>query len=117
MSSEAVQEAVESPALAREPWRAANLSLMVPGLGQLEMGARAAGWFFIVTSVLLWLLGAAFFVTPGLPGTVGVVLLVLALLFDIVAVVDAHARAKSANTPEQEETRTSQRDAWKTIFL
>lgn len=115
--SDSLPEAVPTEAPAREPWRAVNLSMMLPGLGQLEAGERAAGWFFLVGSLVLWLLAVAFFFLPPLPGWVGVVLIFMTLAFDIAAIFDAYAKAKSANTPEQEETRTSQRDAWKTTFF
>lgn len=116
MSETTLQSAaIETPSF--EPWRAANLSMMLPGLGQWEAGERARGLFFGVTSVVLWLLAVLFFAVPRLPGWVGMLLVLPSAAIDLWAIVDAHRRAKAANTVEQEAARTSRRDAWKAVFL
>jgi len=116
MTSDAIPGAVEETPV-REPWRAANLSLVLPGLGQWEMGERSRGLFFIVTSAILWFISGAFLLVPRLPGWVGMIGVFVWVAFGIFAIADAHRRARSVNTPEQEDTRRSHRDAWKTVFL
>jgi signal peptidase I len=115
--TEPIQETVATEAPTREPWRAANLSMMLPGLGQWEAGERMPALLFGSGSALLWILSLTFLLVPRLPGWVGTIGVFAWVALFAASIVDAHRRVRDANAPEQEEMRTSSRDAWKTVFL
>src|SRR4249920_1535897 len=112
--------ALEPPsteAPAREPWRAANLSMLYPGLGQWELGDRGVALLFGVLYTVGWIVAVTFLLVPRLPGWVGTLCVFAVVVVYIASIVDAHRRARAANSEDQEHLRTSARDAWKTMLL
>ena len=41
----------------KEPWRAVNLSMFFPGIGQFYAGKAIKGWIFVASQFLLYLVG------------------------------------------------------------
>ena len=102
---------------AREPWRAVNLSLVFPGLGQWDAGRRGAAALQAGAALILLAGTIACIVVPALPGWMSLVLAGLFVVLSIASMVDAHRQAVATRSPEDESTRQSSRDAWKTLFL
>ena len=103
--------------LPREPWLAANLSAMIPGLGQLYAGRRlAAGLLFLgwsaCAAAALWLL-----LTPEGSVAAGLAMLAAALFVFLANVVEAHAGARRANPPAFEAERRREKDPWLAVLL
>jgi signal peptidase I len=103
--------------LFKEPWLAANLSLLLPGLGQLYTSAWVAGGIYLGiaavllgTAGLLHLLGALpwFVAVPIAMGLAGVW---------IASIPDAHRRARELNTPIMEQQRKRTRDPYLSALL
>jgi signal peptidase I len=110
-----VEEA--QPAVRREPWLAANLSLVLPGLGHFHAGRRALGVWCIVAFAVLSAAAFASFLSPEGSTWSGIVVVSLLLLLRVLAAVDAHRRVRLANDVRFESERRSNKDPWLAVFL
>ena len=102
---------------AKEPWLGVNLSLCLPGLGDWYAGSRAAGALLLGAEAALIGLGGWFAFTPGGNGAIGMILLIGTVPLWLFSAWSAHRACRARATPEFEELRQSQRDAWKAVVL
>ena len=101
----------------REPWLAACLAGVFPGLGRWYAGDRGIAALQFATAAALVATGGYLSFAPGRSGAVGLAVLAAALVFWVISVWDAHRACRARAGSEFEQTRRSQRDAWKTVFL
>lgn len=101
----------------KQPWLAANLSFLLPGLGQHYVGARAAALGFGLLALSLLLPGALFIFAPNLFAPAGMLAVIFGWLVWLLSVWDAHRRARRTLAEEQDDDRRSRRDGWKAAFL
>lgn len=105
------------PPLVKEPWLAANLSYLVPGIGQFYAGAWAAGTTFLAGSAMLAMAAQWGFLARD--GSVAFALLAAILLanFWLFNVYHAHRCARNLNTPEANRARRRAFDPYLAVFL
>ncbi|HEY9762990.1 MAG TPA: signal peptidase I [Trichocoleus sp.] len=102
--------------LGRSPWLAVNLSVVLPGLGQIYGGARAKGGIIAIAFLLLLLFSAwSIFGAKGDTLTGLLLLLPIAGLY-FGGLVDAY-RSLSPVSPRPAGGRAEPQDAWYAVFL
>lgn len=100
----------------RSPWLAVNLSVVLPGLGQIYGGARAKG-SLIAISFLLLLFFSAWSIFGGKGDTLtGLLLLVPSAGLYFGGLVDAYRTAPRVFVPSV-GSREGHRDPWYAVFL
>ena len=87
-------EPPSNEAPAREPWRAANLSMLYPGLGQWDLGNPGVAIAFGVLYAVAWVVAFTFMLAPRLPGWVGMLCLIAVVAVNIASIADAHRRPR-----------------------
>jgi signal peptidase I len=102
----------------KEPWAAATLSLILPGLGQIYTGKTWRGLVFIglqmgILAGLVW----CFLYSPFNILLVVLIWIVATLGLAIFSIFDAHRLAKRNNSPEFETWRQQEKDPWLAVFL
>ncbi len=101
----------------RDPWLAVNLSLVLPGLGQLYAGARKRGALLVLASVAAYAgLHWTIFSPGGDLTDIAVVLGATAALV-VASLFDAHRCARKANSPAAEQARKQGKDPYLAVFL
>jgi TM2 domain-containing membrane protein YozV len=103
--------------LFKEPWLAANLSLLVPGAGQFYARAWLAGGIYLGVAVVLCLVGAILHAVDALPWYVAVPIAMGLAGTWIASVPNAHRRAREQNTPIMEQTRKRAKDPFLSAML
>ncbi|MGD1951717.1 MAG: signal peptidase I [Leptolyngbyaceae cyanobacterium] len=101
----------------KEPWLAVNLSILLPGLGQLYAGQRLRSFLWLVSFLLLAIVGVYWVFAPAQPLRLGIVLLLLAGLLQLANLFDAYKVARCNNPQAFEHHRLCQKDPWKAFFL
>ena len=101
----------------KEPWLAVNLALCLPGLGDWYAGSRAAGALQLGAALFLFAVGGWWAFAPGRNGAVGMILLLGTIPLWLFGAWSAYRACRARSTPEFEDLRRSQRDAWKAFFL
>ena len=104
-------------ARSREPWLAASLSLLLPGVGHLYAGRRVRGVVVILAAVALGALTVGTVLHPRCPLWPAMVLALLGTGLTVLSIVDAHRTARAANTEAVEGQRRSHKDGWVAVFL
>jgi signal peptidase I len=103
--------------LAREPWLAAGLSLLLPGLGHLYSGARWTGAGLALAFLLAVGTAAASILLPqGHLWVAGLATLAAAGLVGVCPAL-AYRAARRRNSPEAEGVRRASRDPFLAVFL
>jgi signal peptidase I len=102
----------------KEPWLAANLSLILPGIGQIYAGKSIKGYIILSTFTLLAIVGGWTIVSPTGNSVIGIGILTLSsILLPIWNLFDAYYSARSKNSTEFESLRKQSKDVWLAIFL
>ncbi len=101
----------------REPWLAASLSFVFPGLGYFSVGEPARGWAVVLLCLAPIAVAAAEILLPRGRLLIAVAMIALLLLIQIASAVDAHAIARRGNSPEFESERTARPDPWRAVFF
>ncbi len=101
----------------REPWLAVNLSMLLPGLGQMYARRPRRGLAILAASVAasgcaLW----QFFSATG-SMSLGVCAILAATGLEILILFDAHRCAAKANPTAFETARKQAKDPWLAVFL
>ena len=102
----------------KEPWFAVNLSLLLPGIGQMYAGKYRRGLAILLSYYLFISIGVWFLIDPLGNALVGVaVLLGTVAIFPLWNLFDAHRTARLFNLAAFESTRKQQKDAWLAVLL
>lgn len=102
----------------REPWLAANLSKICPGIGQIYAGQLRKGLGFLLGYFFLIGLGGALLSHANVNVFLGICALVAAfLVIPIWNIFDAYYTARRQNSQEFESERRQNKDPWLAIFL
>lgn len=101
----------------KEPWLSANLSLLLPGCGQLYVGRYVAGIIIAFVEGTFFIVGVWQFIHPK-GNTLGGEMLIAAFVLGYGAnVVHAHRAAILGNREEFEVSRKTRKDPWLAVFL
>jgi signal peptidase I len=102
----------------KEPWLAANLSLILPGIGQIYAGKSTKGYIILAIFSLLTIVGGWIIISPTGDSRIGIAILIFSLiLLPIWNLFDAYYSARSKNSMEFESLRKQSKDFWLAIFL
>lgn len=102
----------------KEPWLAANLSLILPGVGQIYAGKSTKGYIILSIFSLLTIVGGWIIISPTGDPVIGVGILILSLmLLPIWNLFDAYYSVRTNNSIEFESSRKQSKDVWLAIFL
>ncbi len=101
----------------KEPWLAVSLSRAFPGIGQIYGGAPLRGIVIVVASVMLAIATVYCFVGPKLLLLPGIGLGLLAVLFHVWTLFDAHKSTSQRNSSEFETLRQSGKDPWRSAVF
>jgi len=102
----------------KEPWLAVNLSMILPGIGQIYAGKLLKGCIILLSYFLLIAIGGWLMLNSTGNALVGIAVLMIALLIlPIWNLFDAHYSASSRNSRDFESTRKQSKDAWLAVFL
>lgn len=106
-----------SPSLVKEPWLAVNLSLFLPGIGQLYVGKILRGHSLIFSQIILYSLSGWLILSPLGNMVIGELLLMTAFALSIWGIFDTYDCAKKANPQCFEQLRMGEKDPWFAVFL
>src|SRR4028118_679 len=101
----------------KEPWFAVNLSMFLPGIGQIYSGNVTRGIVLIISYILLIGIGGWLIFSPTGETVIGFVLLLATIAVNIWNLFDAHRCARKANNRSFEELRKTSKDPWLAVFL
>jgi signal peptidase I len=102
----------------REPWFAANLSKICPGIGQIYAGKTKKGLGFLLGYFFLIGLGGVLLSHANVNVLLGIFALIAAfLVIPIWNIFDAYYTARRQNSQEFESERRQNKDPWLAIFL
>ncbi|MBE9126648.1 signal peptidase I [Coleofasciculus sp. LEGE 07092] len=101
----------------KEPWLAVNLSLFLPGLGQIYVGHFLKGFFLILVQLLLYGLSGWLIVSPTGHIIIGLLIFLVTFFLSIWTIVDSYHCAKQTNSLHFEKRRTKKKDPWLAVFL
>jgi signal peptidase I len=102
----------------KEPWLAVNLSMLLPGIGQIYAGSSFKGWLLIICQIVFFGLGSYILIAP-IDNVLAVLIIyfLLNILFFIWNLFDAYFCATKRNSSEFESERKRNRDPWLAVFL
>ncbi len=103
--------------LFKEPWLAANLSLLVPGAGQFYARAWLAGGIYLGVAVVLSTVALILHALDALVWYVAVPIVLGLAGTWIASIPNAHRRAREQNTPVMEQTRKRAKDPFLAAML
>lgn len=104
--------------LAKEPWYVANLSFFFPGIGQIYLGNKLKGVFFIISQIVLsfWMLWTI--VVPDQHLLIdGLIWLLFYILIGNWNLIDSYLSAKKINSPAFENIRKNNKDPWLAVLF
>jgi signal peptidase I len=102
----------------KDPWLAVNLSMVLPGLGQIYARKMTKGVLILLSYFLMIGVGMWFCLTNNGNFGVGVMLFIIGILvLPIWCLFDAHKSARSNNSREFESFRKQHKKAWLAVFL
>ena len=112
------EQNLSTPTNIKEPWFAVNLSLLLPGIGQIYAGKYRRGLAILLSYCLFISISVWFLIDPLGNALVGMIVLFGTLaIFPIWNLFDAHRTARSSNLAAFESTRKQHKDAWLAVFL
>ena len=103
--------------LFKEPWLAANLSLLCPGMGQFYARAWLSGGIYLGVAVVLGIIALVFHALDALAWYLVVPIVLGAAGTWIASIPNAHRRAREQNTPIMEQTRKREKDPFLAAML
>jgi len=102
----------------KEPWLAANLSWLLPGIGHLYSGAYSCGVSLIVLTGFIYLSWLVSLISTRTPIIISLLInLCSRLILPVYASLCAFRFNKSRNTEDFERERTLSKDPWLAVFL
>jgi len=117
-TDERAGEAEEGAApVGREPWLAALLSGIWPGVGQMHAGEPTRGAWLAAAYLAAAITFGWHMVAERGDMRIAVVAVLAMSALAVGSMVDAHHRVRDANAPEFEEARRRQPDPWKAAWL
>jgi len=102
----------------KEPWLAANLSWLLPGMGHLYSGAYSCGASLIVIAGIIYIFWLGSLISARTPIIITLLInLCSSLVLPVYASWSALRLTKRHNTEDFERERTISKDPWLAIFL
>lgn len=102
----------------KEPWLAVNLSSILAGAGQVYSGKIAKGIFLGLLNIISFMLGAILLLSKPINNfIIGLSLILASILIYLWNILDAYKSAKKGNTPDFENKRKKNKDAWLAVLL
>lgn len=101
----------------KEPWLAVNLSIILAGAGQVYSGKTAKGIFLGLVNISSIVGLILFVIKPSDYSILGLSLILVSILIYLWNILDAYKSAKKGNTPDFENKRKKNKDAWLAALL